>query len=127
MNRALKQDRGEAGFTLIELLIVVVVMGILATIVIPRFNQFRERSYDAAAQADLRNAITAQEAYFADAGSFTTDEGATGLNINLSPQIDLSVTTPSAAAFTMTTKHSASDNTYCVNSDDGRILLAPTC
>src|SRR5690606_2660392 len=52
------------GFTLIELLIVVVLIGILAALVLPKFGDVKERAYKAAMQNDLRNLATAQEIYF---------------------------------------------------------------
>ena len=61
-----RKARGEKGFTLIELLIVVAIIGILAAIAIPQFARYRQRSYNAAAQTDLRNFRTDLEAYFAD-------------------------------------------------------------
>jgi type IV pilus assembly protein PilA len=57
--------RSESGFTLIELLVVVAIIGILAAIAIPQFAAYRRRGYEAAVKTDLRNAATAQEAYFA--------------------------------------------------------------
>jgi prepilin-type N-terminal cleavage/methylation domain-containing protein len=53
--------RNRKGFTLIELLIVVVIIGILAAIALPKFGQTRERAYISAMQSDLRNIQTAQE------------------------------------------------------------------
>ena len=52
------------GFTLIELLIVVVIIGILAAIAIPKFEATKEKAHMAKMKADLRNIATAQEAYF---------------------------------------------------------------
>ena len=54
------------GFTLIELLIVVVIIGILAAIAIPKFSATREKAYVAAMKADLRNLATAQDLYYAN-------------------------------------------------------------
>jgi type II secretion system protein G len=54
------------GFTLIELLIVVVIIGILAAIAIPKFASTKQKAYTASMKTDLRNLVTAEEAYFAD-------------------------------------------------------------
>jgi len=70
--------RSAKGFTLIELLIVVVIIGILVTIAIPKFQSVKEKAYIASMQADLRNLVTAQEAYFS--GSATYSPTTTNLN-----------------------------------------------
>ena len=87
----------EAGFTLIELLIVMVVIGVLAAIAIPRFGSIKERAYVAAMKSDLRNAALAIEAYYAKQSAlpaslaemagygFHSSEGVTVSLIVLSP------------------------------------------
>ena len=61
-----------AGFTLIELLIVVVIIGILAGIAIPKFASSREKAYVSQIKSDLRNLATAQEQYFQDYQIYAT-------------------------------------------------------
>ena len=58
--------RNKKGFTLIELLIVVVIIGILAAIAIPKFANTKDKAYVAAMKSDLRNLATYEEQYAAD-------------------------------------------------------------
>ncbi len=57
-------QRGRSGFTLIELLIVIVIIGILAAIAVPKYRKTKEKTYFAMMKSDLRNLVTAEEAYF---------------------------------------------------------------
>jgi type IV pilus assembly protein PilA len=85
------------GFTLIELLIVIVIIGILAAIAIPKFGATREKAYFKAIMSDLRNLQTQQEVYYsqptsgysyttslADLQNFTQSQGVTAPVIALS-------------------------------------------
>ena len=67
--RISKRNR-ESGFTLIELLVVIIIIGILLAIAIPSYLKFRDRANEQAARANVRAAIPAAEAYFADNGTY---------------------------------------------------------
>lgn len=58
--------RSTNGFTLIELLIVIVIIGILAAIAVPKFSKTKSKGYVATLKSDIRNLQTAQESYFGD-------------------------------------------------------------
>ena len=61
------------GFTFVELLTVMLIMGILATIGVPRIRNMKERSYQATLRSDLGTLRTAEEAYYAENLRYTTD------------------------------------------------------
>lgn len=65
-------NRNHKGFTLIELLIVVVVIGILASIAIPKFGSVKQKAYRSQAIADLTSLRTAEETFFTDSNRYAT-------------------------------------------------------
>ena len=69
-------SRRPTGFTLIELLIVVVIIGILAAVAIPKFSSSREKAWITTMKSDLRNLSTAQETYFQDWQVYATASSA---------------------------------------------------
>jgi type IV pilus assembly protein PilA len=101
--------KNEKGFTLIELLVVVAIIGILAAIAIPQFAEYRERGFDSRALSDLRNAATAEEAYFADNEAYVTCGDTAACEGSLpgfqgSPDTTLSMT-DGGSSFTGTSTH----------------------
>ena len=101
--------RSTKGFTLIELLIVVVIIGILAAIAIPKFANTKEKAYIAGMKADLRNLVTAQEAYFAD--NVTYASVLSNLNYNVSSGNTITVLGATGTGWSATSSNNATAKT----------------
>ncbi len=97
------ESRARRGFTLIELLIVVVIIGILAAIAIPKFANTKQRAYLASVKEDLRNLVTAEEAYFSTYATYTSST--TNMNATQSPGVTLTMGTVAATGWGATATH----------------------
>jgi len=95
--------RRRPAFTLIELLIVVVIIGIIAAIAIPKFQNTKGKANAASLRADLRNLASAQEAYFFEKSMFSTDTAL--LKMNTSPGVVLTIIEATAAGWSAKATH----------------------
>lgn len=104
-------SRSRSGFTLIELLIVVVIIGILAAIAIPKFSMTKGKSYTASIKSDLRNVATAQEAYFYENSTYSNTR--TNLSLNPSPGVTITIVSATASGWSATAWHQAASPIEC--------------
>ncbi len=100
------------GFTLIDLLIVVVIIGILAAIAIPKFSNTKGKAYTATMKGDLRNLAVAQEAYFYDTATYYSGAIPSAiLTHNLSTGVSITLQNVSPGGWAAVSTHIATSQT----------------
>src|SRR5688500_17714378 len=119
LNNRISRSKTEGGFTLIELLVVIIIIGILLAIAIPSYLGFRDRANNSAAQANVRAAIPAVEAYFADNGTYV-GMSLTGLQASYDQAIK-GMAVVSAGASTYCISGVSGNATYYKNGPGGDI------
>jgi type IV pilus assembly protein PilA len=114
------------GFTLIELLIVIVIIGILAAIAIPKFGKTREKAYFKAMMSDLRNLNSAQEIYYSNPASAYTYSSSLPADFTASQGVSVGIVTAAATGWSATAAHSAiTDGRICAIFFGSAAAVAP--
>jgi type IV pilus assembly protein PilA len=103
----------DEGFTLIELLVVIVILGILLAIAVPSYLGFKDRANKSAAQANVRAALPAAEAYYSDNGSYS------GMTVT-------ALKTNYDAGIKINTVVLTGTKTYCIDAANGGFTYAVT-
>lgn len=94
---------GARGFTLIELLVVVGIVSLLVAIALPRYTRARRQAHRSEMQSDLRNLLSAEEAYFDDYYSYTTNLAV--LEFNTTPNVTIQFVDASSSGWSARATH----------------------
>ena len=122
MDKVTDLHPAEQGFTLIELLVSIGIIGILAALAIVQYSAYRERSFDARAISDLRNTMSAQEAYFVDNETYLDDLSLLPGFDTTSPSVTL-ILGADGSSWSGACYHPRGSNTYCYDSGNAEGMV----
>jgi type IV pilus assembly protein PilA len=105
----------DEGFTLIELLVVIIILGILLAIAVPSYIGFKTKAEKSTAQANVRAAVPAVEAFYADNGTYI---GVDNASTAATPGISF-YDPASSAKVTISASPAPSATSYCIYSTQG--------
>jgi len=114
----------QSGFTLIELLIVVVIIGILAAIAIPKFSNTKGQAFLAAMRSDLRNLATAEEGYYYSNSAYSNN--LSQLNFLTSTGVTISVPEATTGGWSASATHIALGAEKCTVYFGTATAIAPS-
>ena len=101
-----------AGFSLFELFTVLLVIGILVGLAVPKYRRYKERYYVSAMLTDLRNLTITEEAHWSDLGVYTADLSA--LKFSSSPEVTITIVSADSTGWSATTTHANSSSKCAV-------------
>jgi prepilin-type N-terminal cleavage/methylation domain-containing protein len=100
------------GFTFVELLVVMLLLGALSSMAVPRFREYKTRAYIAAMQSDLGNLKIAQEEHWAEHLKYATDT--TSLELRITANVAISISSQDAnGGYTAIATHSNVPGRQC--------------
>jgi prepilin-type N-terminal cleavage/methylation domain-containing protein len=97
------------GFTLIELLTIIMIIGVLASVAVPKYNRAKNKAFNGAMVSDLRNLVTAQERHFADNQAYASDTAA--IDFRPSVKVTITISNVTASGYQATATHASGIST----------------
>jgi prepilin-type N-terminal cleavage/methylation domain-containing protein len=104
--------RRRAGFSLIELFTVLLVLGILVGLAVPKYRRYKERYIVSAMLTDLRNLTITEEAHWSDVGVYSADLSA--LKFSTTPEVTITILSADSTGWSATTTHANSSSKCAV-------------
>ena len=121
--RAMPRSPARPGFTLVELLIVVVIIGILAAVAIPKFANTTSKAELANVKADLHNVVLAQESYYTEHGAYASSLAL--LSVQGSQGVNMTIVEATADGYSATAVHPSAVPVTCAVYYGRATVLAP--